>query len=293
VILLESALDYAGLFPPAGLGMAEAVRNFAGYRTGKERGLLGAFVVPVARLDELAAAARDLLPAHGEPPWALSVLGGSDPALERKRIADFGAAHPSMTARSVERKVETADEVRDVVAALRGDWSLYLEIPADQNATDDLIAAVAAAGAFAKVRTGGTTAERVPSSEALARFVVACSNAAVPFKATAGLHHAFLGDYRLTYEPSSPCAAMHGFLNLFIGAALLDAGKIGEHELRAVLEERARGAFQLEADGTVRWRDRGARAAEVRRARARLLHSFGTCSFEEPVQELRALGALA
>jgi hypothetical protein len=87
---------------------------------------------------------------------------------------------------------------------------------------------------------------------------------------------------------------MHGFLNLFVGTALLYAGRISEAELGAVLEERALHAFDVgpREVGGVRWRDRAARLDEVRRARAALLHSFGTCSFEEPVAELRALGAL-
>jgi hypothetical protein len=88
---------------------------------------------------------------------------------------------------------------------------------------------------------------------------------------------------------------MHGFLNLFVGAALLDAGRISDAELGAVLEERDATAFGVGPSerGGVRWRERAATADDVRRTRARLLHSFGSCSFEEPVAELRALGALA
>lgn len=293
--LLHGALDYAGLFPPAGLGMADAARRYARYRSGAERRLLGAFVVPVARLDELRAAARDARGADGKSAWPLSVLSGGDPREDRARMAEL-AAGTGFTVRSVERKVETPDEARAVAEALRGgggaSWALYLEIAPDR--ADGMIEVVGAAGAYAKLRTGATTPDDFPSTDAVARFLLACARARVPLKATAGLHHAVRGEHPVTYEPGSPRATMHGFLNLFTAAALLDAGAIGEQELAAVLEERSAAAFRVgnEGNGGVHWRDRAAREGEVRRARARLLHSFGTCSFEEPVAELRALGAL-
>jgi hypothetical protein len=295
VILLQSALDYAGLFPPAGLGMSEAVRCYATYRRGPHRALLGRFVVPIARLDELGEAWRALPADARGPAWQLSVLSAGDPAEERARLGALSAQR-GLSVRSVERRVASADEARAAAATLGGDPSrtLYLEAAAGSGASR-LVQAIGAAGAHAKVRTGGVTADAFPSSDELARFVLACAAGGVPFKATAGLHHAVRADHRITYEPDSPCATMHGFLNLFVGAALFDAGAISESELGAVLEERAAQAFRIgpEEKGGVRWRDRAASAEEVRRARARLVHAFGTCSFEEPIEELRALGALA
>src|SRR5439155_25579259 len=106
-----------------------------------------------------------------------------------------------------------------------------LELATDPTALDGLLAAIAAAGVCAKVRAGATTVEGFPSTEALARFILSCSKAGVPFKATAGLHHAVRGEYRVDYGALSQCATMHGFLNLFVASALLDAGKIGQEEL--------------------------------------------------------------
>jgi hypothetical protein len=127
---------------------------------------------------------------------------------------------------------------------------------------------VAARGAGAKVRCGGKT---VPSVYELAAFVRDCRRLGVVFKATAGLHHAY---------PTA--AGEHGFLNL------LAAAVFGEEEaaLRA-----QRGAFELDAE-SFRWDGRTAPADEVSRARATLIHSIGSCSFFEPVGELRELGIL-
>jgi hypothetical protein len=297
VILLEGALDYAGLFPPASLGMAEAVRKYASYRCGPHRALLGRFVVPIARLEELVTAADPVVGDDPEGAWELSVIGGDDAMADGRRIAEVEARHGggmgSIAVGSVERKVEAVEAIPDLVEASHdaGGRALYLELPLDPNRLSRLVRAVALAGVFGKVRTGGTTVDSFPTPDALARFVVACSRAGLAFKATAGLHHALRGEYAVDGRPVSLCATMHGFLNLFVGAALLDAKKIREDELRTVLEERDDGAFRVRRD-SARWRDREVGAEEIRRARTRLLHSVGTCSFEEPVAELRGLGAL-
>lgn len=117
----------------------------------------------------------------------------------------------------------------------------------------------------AKVRCGGA---RVPSVEELGAFVRGCREQGVVFKATAGLHHAL------------PTDGQHGFLNL------LAACVFGDEE--AALRD---DAFDLDAE-TFRWRDRSAGAAELARVRAELFAGFGSCSFEEPVDELRALRIL-
>ena len=57
-ILLRGLIDYAGLFPPASLDMADAVRNYAAYREGEHAWALGRFVVPAARLEEFERVAR-------------------------------------------------------------------------------------------------------------------------------------------------------------------------------------------------------------------------------------------
>jgi hypothetical protein len=117
----------------------------------------------------------------------------------------------------------------------------------------------------AKVRCGGA---RVPSVEELASFIRACREQRVVFKATAGLHHAL------------PAGGQHGFLNL------LAACVFGDEE-EALRED----SFELDAD-SFRWRSRSAGPEALARVREELFAGFGSCSFEEPVDELKALGIL-
>jgi hypothetical protein len=142
----------------------------------------------------------------------------------------------------------------------RQDEAVYLEgAPLDE---------VAARGVRAKIRCGG---ERIPTVEELAEFIRGCRSRGLVFKATAGLHHAY---------PTA--AGEHGFLNLLAACVFGD-----EEEALAARP----GAFDLDAE-SFRWDGREAGARQLADLRAGLLHSIGSCSFFEPVEELLALGIL-
>jgi hypothetical protein len=143
---------------------------------------------------------------------------------------------------------------------------------------------------FAKFRTGGLVPEAIPSSQAIARFL--CDSAAhrIAFKATAGLHHPVRRMAALTYTPDSPQAVMHGFLNVFAAAALAWHGT-PQSRIADLLEERDPSAFGFGGDA-FDWKGVRVTTAQIRDARRDFAHSFGSCSFEEPVSELRRLGLL-
>jgi hypothetical protein len=145
-------------------------------------------------------------------------------------------------------------------------------------------------GAFAKVRTGGLTPEAVPSPAAIADFLHRAARTRLPFKATAGLHHPIRSLRPLTYAPDSPRAVMHGFLNVFAAAAF--AWHNAGHDLLVeVLTEEDPRAFAFD-DDELRWRGHRLTTKQVQNARRYFAHSFGSCSFEEPIADLRELGFL-
>ncbi len=153
-------------------------------------------------------------------------------------------------------------------------------------ATQDL-AATKKAGAFAKIRTGGVVPQAIPSVDQLADFVLRCAELRLPFKATAGLHHPIRASYPLTYEADAPSAVMHGFINLFLAAAFAWAGR---QEIQLLLGETDPCAFHF--DEQAHWRDWSLSTDQVIEARRDFAHSFGSCSFTEPVETLRELGWL-
>lgn len=287
--LLEGVIDYAGLFPPAGLDMTAAVANYASYRSGETRWMLGRFVVPAARLDEFARAAAPCLPKEGAP-WRLSALSGPDPERDLTRIAEFNRRHAGRAAiEAIEAKAASGAELATPAWPGRSPLEAYVELPAAEDPAE-AVAAIARAGARPKLRTGGIAPEAFPPVDRVVGFIRACLAVGVAFKATAGLHHALTGSYPLTYEPNSPRAPMFGFLNLFLAAAMARQGR-DDGEVREVLEETSPGAFSF-TDERVGWRGRWVSEAELGRTRREVAIGFGSCSFVEPVDELRALGLL-
>jgi hypothetical protein len=133
-------------------------------------------------------------------------------------------------------------------------------------------------GGFAKVRTGGLTPEATPSSEDIADFLCESASRRMAFKATAGLHHPLRSH------------SMHGFVNVFAAAAFAwrDAGR---ETIIDVLNDGDSAAFEF-LPGEMRWRGQAVTTAGIESVRRDFAHSFGSCSFDEPLADLRILGWL-
>jgi hypothetical protein len=286
--LLSGIVDYAGLFPPAGLDMPSAVRNYAEYLAGPDAWMLGRFVVPIGRLEELAA---NRAAVEGSPVWLLSALLDADAAAGIAAARAFNERHREMALiDTLEGKLATREAIAAAGAAAHGDFALFAEIPANADLAP-LIAAMHEAGVAAKIRTGGVTPDAFPSAEQVVRFMRACIEAHVPFKATAGLHHPLRAEFRLTYAADAPRGMMYGYLNVFLAAAFLAQG-LSEAEAGDLLAERDPSAIEVTAD-TVRWRTHEITAEKLGAARTAVATSFGSCSFREPVDEAKALAFLS
>lgn len=315
--LLAGLIDYAGLFPPASLPMAEAVARYARYRRGENAWMLGRFIVSRARLEEFETQAEPLLSdaaadrtdgaAGGrrrEDSWRLAVLATDDLAADVAAIDAFNARRAAGTGApgggaamalidTVEAKVAAAADVRRVAGVLPQALQLWFEVtPAEGPAFDATLAAIAELGerGGAKLRTGGITADAIPPPDLIARFLIACARAGVSCKATAGLHHPVRAAHRLTYADDSATALMHGFVNVFLAAAMARQGAASD-VLIALLDERDPRHF-VWRDDHVTWKGHRLDATALASARAAFARSFGSCSFDEPVDDLHRLGWL-
>lgn len=306
--LMSGLIDYAGLFPPAKLDMAPAAEAFARARAGLHEWVLGRFICPAAHLGELSRAAAALMPgtfatsgyrehAGNSEAWHVSVTvdGPAGLAAALAAMDEFNARHAEedrglAVADALEMKVSTAGEIDAAIEAVPDEVFPFFEVPIAGDCRG-LVAALSGTAAAAKVRTGGVTVEAFPAPPQVASFLAACAAADVPFKATAGLHHPVRGEYPLTYEPGCPRATMYGFVNLFIAAALVRARRADEAEAAAILGERDPTAFKFTDEG-VRWRGRFLESAELARVREVFALSYGSCSFDEPIDDLKKLGLL-
>ncbi|HVK01209.1 MAG TPA: hypothetical protein VM365_10085, partial [Gemmatimonadales bacterium] len=155
--LLRDSIDYAGLFPPAGLGMSAAVANYASYRTGPHAWALGRFVVPAGRLVELEQATEGLLPPSNG--WRIAALLGPDATRELEAIGEFNCRHAAEGAGAaavdvVEAKADSAEAAERLLARIPEYLQPYIEIPVSGDPAP-LATAVGRAGGRLKVRTGG------------------------------------------------------------------------------------------------------------------------------------------
>lgn len=248
--LLAGVFDYAGLFPPAELPLAEAVSKYVQYRREPDSWMLRNFVVPAGKLGEAAESAGQPIPfsvlgADGIP----ENLAGQVQALELKAIP---------------------------AVALPFDIFLELsEVPADFDA-----------GRFGlKCRTGGLNAAAFPAIERLAQYVVARSRAGQRWKATAGLHHP-VRMYRDEVGTKT-----HGFLNLLVAVVLTDVHQPGVDVVSRILAEESAGEFLFRDDG-LRWGELSATVSQIEAVRERRFVSIGSCSFDEPRDDLKSLGLM-
>ena len=278
--LLDHGIDYAGLFPPAGLSLDQVVRNYAGYRAGPDRWALGHLIVPAARLAEFPA----VVTVAGVDPtgWGLSATFGADPAEAARVVAEanHGLASAGAAVVAVEARVADPADVAALARSVAPSVAWYGEVDLAAR-YDPVLDAIAAGGGFAKIRMGGTTADLFPDPDPVVAFLLAVTARALPFKATAGLHHPFRGSYRLTDRADGQSGFMYGYLNLMLATMLAQRGAKAT-DIRDALLESDPHSVAIQA-GELRWRHH--RLSEFDRCRTGF-HGFGSCSFREPIDEL-------
>lgn len=314
-------IDYAGLFPPAKMPLMEAIREYAEDRVGAESWMLGKFIIQTAKLKDLAPFAQKNF--HLDNPWLFSALGrGGDErsqflenvAEDAKDIAQFHRDHagsglvqvyevklPEELIKRAQASAIAADLAvlsRKLDEGMRADLRPFIEVAVPFDAPD--IAEMAAAGIAEyrhrhqssriappgfKLRTGGTESSVFPPVEMVAAAIHACAKLKIPMKFTAGLHHP------VRHFNTNLPGMMHGFLNIFGAAILAWTEGFGVADLRKVLAEQEEDAFRF-VIGELRIVGHVVHCGAIERARESFATSFGSCSFDEPREDLRQLKML-
>lgn len=284
-------IDYAGLFPPAQLRMDAAAAEYCAARGGSFAWMLGRFIVPRARVEELLAT------ISGEP-IALSVIvdAGNDPRSWLKNVQNAFAQIHDLRESETRVRVETLEialpplqtnrETYDAAigqfaaaaqqAGLR-DIPSFVEFPRDARREALLPGAMYALARHrlgGKMRCGGLTADAVPPPKEIASFIAVAGEEGVPYKATAGLHHP------VRHFNQSAGFTMHGFLNILIAALRARQGWDKE-KLETVIASEDVSQLQLDAS-----------LDEIEAMRRENFIAYGSCSFSEPIEDLQKLGML-
>ncbi|MEY2496317.1 MAG: hypothetical protein QOJ45_2809 [Verrucomicrobiota bacterium] len=283
------------MFPPCSLELEPALTNHARYVRLDDSWMLNAFVLLVGQFDS----AKQFLPLFDPMrPLRISALGPKTenaPAF-RKALAETEAGIRSLAAHNVDlvsisqlemflpADVDSSalNEAQSIVGSLPAFW----EAPAER--AERTIALLAEHNSNAdhptfgyKMRTGGVTADAFPKSAQIAAALVAPATHQVPIKFTAGLHHP-LRQYREEVQTK-----MHGFLNVLGAAVLAAEHRWDKAQTAAMLDDEDASALKFD-DEFFAWRDWKIDLQRLR-DRRRFVTTFGSCSFDEPREDLRAL----
>jgi hypothetical protein len=326
---LSKLIDYAGLFPPAALDLDSAIRNYARYRQGTDSWMLGRFIIPAERLAMLARYEEELFGATKEP-FRFSVLAGGGEAAKLawqqlsnqvQEIRLFYQRHGPTVAVEV-LEVRLPLEIAAVVQPARvaafltelaavlseaglGDLGMFVEAPASPDQEDwrpiqeaaiaglnqyrqsrsDATAADPIPRVGFKLRCGGVTPNAFPTPAQIAVAIDGCRAQEVPLKCTAGLHHP------LRHHAEDLDADMHGFLNVFGAGLMACADALPAAQLLDLLGDQQEESFRF-TDEVMQWRDTQLSTASIERCRREFVTSFGSCSFDEPRDDLRQLGLM-
>ena len=264
-------VDDAAIFPP---GNAELTDAAAAY-VDRDLPLVGTFVLRDTDLPRMKVASGVTMPV------SVVVTGGAGqiagPARYCAKEQGYGLAGLEIALRDLDDLAGNARRVATAVDAARGEGVLaeevpvYVELPHVGSTASWRAAAdeVAAAELRLKFRTGGLEAEAFPAAHALTRWIDAALDRETPFKCTAGLHHAVRSTSAEGFE-------QHGFLNVLVATKRAFDGAAVD-EVVATLEDRdGAGLAAADRSGARRW-----------------FTSFGSCSIDEPLEDLRELGLVA
>jgi hypothetical protein len=251
--MLRGLIDDAALFPPGSAPMAAAVPAHRGYRQSWFQDMIGPLLVPQSRL-------HDLEPGRGD--LRIGVIVDGDLELVSEAVT---ALPPHVVVVHYESR-HALEHLSQFAPA----WGrpVYAELPFGEDALD----AVRSTGFIPKYRTGGPAPEYFPSPEVLAAAIAGCRRRGLQFKLTAGLHRA------VRHRDLETGFDHHGFLNVLVAAA-----------------EAAEGADVDDLAATLRCTDAADLAARARKRLDRtrpLWTGFGSCSIDEPLEDLLHLGLL-
>ncbi|NGQ96133.1 hypothetical protein G3578_13285 [Brevibacillus sp. SYP-B805] len=297
--------DYAGLFPPAKLPLETSIQNYAAYRLSQDAWMLGRFIIPASRLNELdpyislfsknnrltcAVLGRRSADAASCLEGLRADLALIDSFCERHGAAvDVGvlelplppsAPDPALLeAISASVSKKGMEVFLEVTVPLEGDWqnemAATLEAVSEHNVSKGTTLGI-------KLRTGGLTAAAFPTPAQVAAVLVGCRDRNIPIKFTAGLHH----PVRMYRDEVG--TRMHGFLNVYTAGLLAHTENLTQSMTEEILSEESPSGFSF-ANDRLAWKAYSISAEEIARLRSTALRSYGTCSFDEPRDDLIAL----
>jgi hypothetical protein len=301
-VLLAGAIDYAGMFPPAKLPLQEAFRNYQRYRESPDAWMLGRFICPAAIID-----LRNLLREKEViAPFEISFIMRMNDARTMLReighvaLLAFGSRTNAkvgtlefdpLLSSEIVKEPRTIPKLITILDRFRPPACAFFETQVENTASYDAHGFVQPLQVSPnrnlgmKIRCGGLQASSFPSPKSVAHLIALCSDARIPLKFTAGLHHP------LRHFNRELKTMMHGFINILSACVLAYSHSLEDEQIETILLDEDPKSFVFEDTG-FRWQKQHATLDQIIIARKRGGLTFGSCSFDEPRDDLRKLGWL-
>jgi hypothetical protein len=320
ISFMRGIIDYAGMYPPANLNLADAFRNYCNYLVSQDEWMMSRFICNIKSFEDIFRKDSDILKMvenFSSERWlSFSILINQEPKVKEfltsfrkdlesvRKISEMYSGE--IVADTFEFKLPSelygkfgnhAEKklLEDINDILNGSGLLrarvFVEPPVDDN-YKSVFKKLAEASAESnhkgsragfKLRTGGVNQENFPSVEQIAYALDACKQNKIPFKATAGLHHP------VRHMNENAGLKMHGFFNVFGAGILHYANSLSENELKSIVMDEKGASFSFTND-MFSWNDISADNGMVEKARNEFVISFGSCSFDEPREDLNNMG---
>lgn len=323
-LFMNKIIDYAGLFPSESLSMDSAIRNYLKYKNEPDEWMLSRFICPAHRLKELEKYRGDF---HlMKKSLQFSLLGGGGKNIDEffktletdlKLLLEFVEYHQNSVTVDVyevrfpEELIEESNPIRiteflnkvaEIIESKTphkmmpfyeggfwGDWTKTIDAIIEGISYHNIhiqnkpIVKYQPAGY--KLRCGGIESYMYPSPEQIAFVILSCKRHQIAMKATAGMHHP------MRHFNETEQVKMHGFLNVFGAAILAQNHELGLDRIQSIIEDEETKDFVF-TNSEFKWNDLSISSAQIKKARERNMISFGSCSFDEPKEDLQNLGLL-
>ena len=316
-LFCKGMIDYAGLFPPASLNLAQAFNNYIMYLESDYKWMLARFIIPAKKLGELTEL-MSKMKYSDKLILPFSILGSAGDSADEfavnfeqdlRYIIEFQNKFGGrVTTNAYETKLPvnivtggTSNEMSELMSVVSGGFEKTLgnniNVFYESFLKDDFNARVVKAAeaislhngkisnAGFKLRTGGTEPSAFSSPEEITFAILTCLEYNVPVKCTAGLHHP------IRHYNESVRSNMHGYLNVFGAAMFAYVCSLDEEETLQIVNEEDPYAFHFLEEG-IELYDNFAGLEEIEEARSKFILSYGSCSFDEPVDDLKMMELL-
>lgn len=289
--LLDGAIDYAGVFPPAKLDLGPALTEYLSIRDSDNAWIMSRFACPTHALSHLNQLLHEAKPENQVPITVIAAPCHDHDAwqtrleTDARTMSDFERHSDNYAViEAYETPLPEVDKIDFYVADLGGFTGIevLLELPWKEGFEDGIAWIAETDNYIAKARLGGATAAAFPSNELVAKWIVECTQLNVPYKFTAGLHHPMPVIDKVTE------GRMHGFLNVLVANAVCLQNDLTIDEVVQILANEDADNFNF-SSLAMNYKGQILNLEQIEESRD-IFYGWGSCSIEEPLQDLADLG---